>query len=128
MEQAASLVTNALPKFEAAGGLLSGTANFRADTLASKVRQMSCINVSFQIIKKLTFTPIMALAGPPVLPTVKMVTCVRARLREMGEPITLFGEGPGNRRDRLRQLLTIESEMKAEENGLETKLGRRSTN
>ncbi|KAF7927905.1 hypothetical protein EAE99_005282 [Botrytis elliptica] len=42
---------------------------------------------------------------------------VRARLREMGEPITLFGEGPGDRRDRLRQLLTIESEMKAEEDG-----------
>ncbi|KAJ9362399.1 hypothetical protein DTO027B9_76 [Paecilomyces variotii] len=31
---------------------------------------------------------------------------VRARLRELGEPITLFGEGPGDRRDRLRELLT----------------------
>ena len=30
---------------------------------------------------------------------------VRARLRELGEPITLFGEGPGDRRDRLRELL-----------------------
>jgi U4/U6 small nuclear ribonucleoprotein PRP4 len=30
---------------------------------------------------------------------------VRMRLREMGEPITLFGEGPGDRRDRLRELL-----------------------
>lgn len=30
---------------------------------------------------------------------------VRQRLREMGEPITLFGEGPGDRRDRLRELL-----------------------
>lgn len=30
---------------------------------------------------------------------------VRARLRELGEPITLFGEGPGDRRDRLRYLL-----------------------
>ncbi|KAJ5555433.1 hypothetical protein N7461_003903 [Penicillium sp. DV-2018c] len=33
-------------------------------------------------------------------------TRVRARLRELGEPITLFGEGPGDRRDRLRELLT----------------------
>lgn len=30
---------------------------------------------------------------------------VRMRLREMGEPITLFGEGPGDRRDRLREIL-----------------------
>ncbi|KAI0871276.1 WD40-repeat-containing domain protein [Hypoxylon argillaceum] len=30
---------------------------------------------------------------------------VRTRLRELGEPITLFGEGPGDRRDRLRALL-----------------------
>lgn len=30
---------------------------------------------------------------------------VRARLRELGEPITLFGEGPADRRDRLRELL-----------------------
>ncbi|KAH8820412.1 U4/U6 small nuclear ribonucleoprotein-like protein Prp4 [Xylogone sp. PMI_703] len=36
---------------------------------------------------------------------------VRARLREMGEPITLFGEGPGDRRDRLRELLSIQKEM-----------------
>ncbi|CAG8371761.1 unnamed protein product [Penicillium salamii] len=33
-------------------------------------------------------------------------TKVRARLRELGEPITLFGEGPSERRDRLRELLT----------------------
>ncbi|KKK16759.1 hypothetical protein ARAM_005202 [Aspergillus rambellii] len=33
-------------------------------------------------------------------------TRVRARLRELGEPITLFGEGPADRRDRLRELLT----------------------
>ncbi|KAI9017821.1 WD40-repeat-containing domain protein [Gaertneriomyces semiglobifer] len=32
-------------------------------------------------------------------------TRVRARLRELGEPITLFGEGPGERRDRLREIL-----------------------
>ncbi|CRG92126.1 putative WD repeat-containing protein C227,12 [Talaromyces islandicus] len=31
---------------------------------------------------------------------------VRLRLRELGEPITLFGEGPSDRRDRLRELLT----------------------
>lgn len=31
---------------------------------------------------------------------------VRLRLRELGEPITLFGEGPAERRDRLRELLT----------------------
>lgn len=31
---------------------------------------------------------------------------VRARLRELGEPMTLFGEGPAERRDRLRELLT----------------------
>ena len=29
----------------------------------------------------------------------------------MGEPITLFGEGPGDRRDRLRELLTIQAEI-----------------
>ncbi|RKF65902.1 putative WD repeat-containing protein [Golovinomyces cichoracearum] len=39
---------------------------------------------------------------------------VRARLREMGEPMTLFGEGPGDRRDRLRQLLAIEDESNVE--------------
>ncbi|KAF9894266.1 hypothetical protein FE257_007768 [Aspergillus nanangensis] len=37
-------------------------------------------------------------------------TRVRARLRELGEPITLFGEGPGDRRDRLRELLTDRAE------------------
>ncbi|KAH8891056.1 WD40 repeat-like protein [Thozetella sp. PMI_491] len=31
---------------------------------------------------------------------------VRTKLRELGEPVTLFGEGPGDRRDRLRELLT----------------------
>ncbi|KIW65317.1 hypothetical protein PV04_07588 [Phialophora macrospora] len=30
---------------------------------------------------------------------------VRARLRELGQPVTLFGEGPAERRDRLRELL-----------------------
>jgi len=41
---------------------------------------------------------------------------VRARLRELGEPITLFGEGLGDRRDRLRELLTIQAEIDAAEN------------
>ncbi|KAH8674651.1 WD40-repeat-containing domain protein [Tricladium varicosporioides] len=36
---------------------------------------------------------------------------VRSRLREIGEPITLFGEGPGDRRDRLRELLAIQAEI-----------------
>lgn len=40
-------------------------------------------------------------------------TRVRTRLRELGEPITLFGEGPGDRRDRLRELLTDLSERQA---------------
>lgn len=40
---------------------------------------------------------------------------MRARLRELGEPITLFGEGPGDRRDRLRELLL--SQLEAEEGG-----------
>lgn len=42
---------------------------------------------------------------------------VRARLRELGEPITLFGEGPGDRRDRLRELLTVQAE-RAEADGV----------
>lgn len=35
---------------------------------------------------------------------------VRLRLRELGEPITLFGEGYIDRRDRLRELLTRQAE------------------
>jgi U4/U6 small nuclear ribonucleoprotein PRP4 len=35
---------------------------------------------------------------------------VRLRLRELGEPITLFGEGFSDRRDRLRELLTQQAE------------------
>ncbi|PHH90806.1 hypothetical protein CDD83_2605 [Cordyceps sp. RAO-2017] len=42
---------------------------------------------------------------------------VRAKLREMGEPITFFGEGPAERRDRLRELLAIQAEMTSLENG-----------
>jgi U4/U6 small nuclear ribonucleoprotein PRP4 len=41
---------------------------------------------------------------------------VRARLRELGEPITLFGEGLGDRRDRLRELLAIQAEIDEAEN------------
>ncbi|KIW04116.1 hypothetical protein, variant [Verruconis gallopava] len=35
---------------------------------------------------------------------------VRSQLRSLGEPITLFGEGPAERRDRLRELLTQKAE------------------
>ncbi|KAI4593804.1 hypothetical protein KJ359_008845 [Pestalotiopsis sp. 9143b] len=38
---------------------------------------------------------------------------VRAKLREMGEPVTLFGEGPVDRRDRLRELMTVQVERAA---------------
>lgn len=38
---------------------------------------------------------------------------VRAKLRELGEPVTLFGEGPADRRDRLRELLTVQAEQAA---------------
>lgn len=38
---------------------------------------------------------------------------VRQQLRSMGEPITLFGEGLGDRRDRLRELLTRRAELEA---------------
>ena len=41
---------------------------------------------------------------------------VRQQLRSMGEPITCFGEGPGDRRDRLRELLTQQAE-DADEDG-----------
>ena len=33
----------------------------------------------------------------------------------MGEPITVFGEGPGDRRDRLRELLTQQAEIEGED-------------
>ena len=35
---------------------------------------------------------------------------VRLRLRELGEPITLFGEGPADRRERLRELMLQDEE------------------
>ena len=42
---------------------------------------------------------------------------VRTRLRELGEPMTLFGEGPADRRDRLRELLTNQAEQLGAEDG-----------
>ncbi|KAL1997906.1 hypothetical protein VTN02DRAFT_450 [Thermoascus thermophilus] len=44
---------------------------------------------------------------------------VRQRLRELGEPITLFGEGPGDRRDRLRDLLAQLAEKQEAEGDVE---------
>ncbi|KAK0731172.1 WD40-repeat-containing domain protein [Lasiosphaeris hirsuta] len=41
---------------------------------------------------------------------------VRARLRELGEPVTLFGEGPADRRDRLRELLAEQAQNPGQEN------------
>ncbi|KAK3937177.1 serine threonine kinase PRP4 [Diplogelasinospora grovesii] len=40
---------------------------------------------------------------------------VRAKLRELGEPATLFGEGPADRRDRLRDLLTTQAQAASED-------------
>ncbi|CZR53899.1 related to U4/U6 small nuclear ribonucleoprotein [Phialocephala subalpina] len=40
---------------------------------------------------------------------------VRARLREIGQPITLFGEDKALRRDRLRKLLAIAADIRAAE-------------
>jgi len=40
---------------------------------------------------------------------------VRARLRELGEPVTLFGEGPAERRDRLRGLILDQQEADGDE-------------
>ncbi|ORY14591.1 U4/U6 small nuclear ribonucleo protein-like protein Prp4 [Clohesyomyces aquaticus] len=39
---------------------------------------------------------------------------VKARLRSIGEPITLFAEGPSERRDRLRELLAAQAEASGE--------------
>jgi U4/U6 small nuclear ribonucleoprotein PRP4 len=41
---------------------------------------------------------------------------VRAKLRELGEPMTLFGEGPQERRDRLRELLTTQAQLATQGN------------
>jgi U4/U6 small nuclear ribonucleoprotein PRP4 len=44
---------------------------------------------------------------------------VKARLRSMGEPITLFGEGPSDRRDRLRSLLATQAEEAGEDGDIQ---------
>jgi U4/U6 small nuclear ribonucleoprotein PRP4 len=44
---------------------------------------------------------------------------VRARLREFGQPVTLFGEGPAERRDRLRELLTVQAQAGQEAHDVE---------
>ncbi|KAF2199640.1 U4/U6 small nuclear ribonucleoprotein Prp4 [Delitschia confertaspora ATCC 74209] len=48
---------------------------------------------------------------------------VRARLRSMGEPITLFGEGPADRRDRLRELLNLQQEAGVLDAGADITMG-----
>ena len=48
---------------------------------------------------------------------------VRARLREMGEPITLFAEGPADRRDRLRELLMDQAEEDGEDGVVDVQMG-----
>jgi U4/U6 small nuclear ribonucleoprotein PRP4 len=45
---------------------------------------------------------------------------VRSRLRELGEPVTLFGEGPADRRDRLRALLAAQAEHAQVQGGQQT--------
>lgn len=44
---------------------------------------------------------------------------VRTKLRSMGEPITLFGEGPGERRDRLRSILANIAEEAGEDGDIQ---------
>ncbi|KAF2869254.1 U4/U6 small nuclear ribonucleoprotein-like protein Prp4 [Massariosphaeria phaeospora] len=44
---------------------------------------------------------------------------IKARLRSLGEPITLFGEGPQDRRDRLRSLLLEEAEAAGEDGDMQ---------
>ncbi|KFY20293.1 hypothetical protein V493_07702, partial [Pseudogymnoascus sp. VKM F-4281 (FW-2241)] len=51
-------------------------------------------------------------AAATIVPTSD--AAVRAALRAISEPITLYGEGPGDRRDRLRELLA-EREVEGEE-------------
>jgi U4/U6 small nuclear ribonucleoprotein PRP4 len=40
---------------------------------------------------------------------------VKAKLRELGEPICLFGEGPAERRERLRYLLSLREDEEEDE-------------
>jgi U4/U6 small nuclear ribonucleoprotein PRP4 len=44
---------------------------------------------------------------------------VRAKLRSLGEPITLFGEGNAERRDRLRELLAAQAEAEGEDGDIQ---------
>ncbi|KAK4116280.1 WD40 repeat-like protein [Canariomyces notabilis] len=47
---------------------------------------------------------------------------VRAKLRELGEPVTLFGEGPADRRDRLRELLTEQAQQAARQESADVEM------
>ncbi|KAK4150750.1 WD40-repeat-containing domain protein [Chaetomidium leptoderma] len=47
---------------------------------------------------------------------------VRARLRELGQPVTLFGEGPADRRDRLRELLTEQAHAATGQEGVDVEM------
>ncbi|KAF2186826.1 U4/U6 small nuclear ribonucleoprotein-like protein Prp4 [Zopfia rhizophila CBS 207.26] len=47
---------------------------------------------------------------------------VKARLRSLGEPITLFGEGPSDRRDRLRELLALQAEAAGEDGDIDVEM------
>ncbi|KAF2253574.1 U4/U6 small nuclear ribonucleoprotein-like protein Prp4 [Trematosphaeria pertusa] len=44
---------------------------------------------------------------------------IKKRLRSLGEPITLFGEGPSERRDRLRALLADQAEAAGEDGDIQ---------
>ncbi|KFX86000.1 hypothetical protein O988_09817 [Pseudogymnoascus sp. VKM F-3808] len=52
-------------------------------------------------------------AAATIVPTSD--AAVRAALRAISEPITLYGEGPGDRRDRLRELLSEREEVEEDE-------------
>ncbi|KFY62366.1 hypothetical protein V497_02404, partial [Pseudogymnoascus sp. VKM F-4516 (FW-969)] len=52
-------------------------------------------------------------AAATIVPTSD--AAVRAALRAISEPITLYGEGPGDRRDRLRELLSEREEVDEDE-------------
>ncbi|KAK4132407.1 WD40 repeat-like protein [Trichocladium antarcticum] len=47
---------------------------------------------------------------------------VRTKLRERGEPVTLFGEGPADRRDRLRELLTEQAQQATGQEGVDVEM------
>lgn len=68
-----------------------------------------------------TLTPDQLLLSAPkrIVPTPTDDGKVRLRLRELGEPITLFGEDKADRRDRLRKLLTIQAEIDDEDTNMD---------